>query len=755
MKNLSISILLILLSFQLSVAQNEFSYFIPNAAAIGYGSSAVTQTDNPAIVYWNPGGIAFATNDNILINATDPFALNYLSFTRFSPPSNAIGFSLSRFTVDQKNLEVITAAYSCRISQFFSIGANINYGQIDHDEDHFVSASLGCLLKPAINRYSFYQAANSPWHLFFNPALYEKFALGIMIHNIPLDQSAIMHAVRIGTAFKFTNWGPIFNLGYHIHHGENSSHTGFGISLLSNFHLYAGVIDFNIQNLSFGTSISLGMFSTHASYSVQTERLTLSLSVRFKDDANVLAKSYADRGMRMVRENDFRGGFKEFEKSLSYNQNNERVVYLTNILKKRIERENLKIDSLLTQAAHFRERSWNVNAILTYKKILELDQNNKQAIAQINNLKPFINRYTGLLFQKGKSYYQKNELQKSKTIFADILQLNENHAGAKKYLAKIDSMSSHLSNEYYYRGLGYYKQRHLDRSRENFRRVVELNPGHKEAQYYLNKINQELQSNTDRIEKLFQEAHSLEKQGNYLLASIKYKEILQINQDDTRANRQLELLQAYVDTILSRKLTAAKRTFERGDYQQAQAEFKEILSIQPDHLQAKQYLKRIRDAQSGKIQNHYQQALNLSEQKRWNEALHECEQVLQIDSEHWEAQKLQKNILMNISIDNLQQQGLQLFTNGQYFSALKVFNQIIEKDPHHVIAKSYIKECRDKLSKRVTELFNSGMRFYTSSDYEAAIREWNRVLEIDPKNQSAIEYKNRAQERLDALKELP
>ena len=116
---------------------------------------------------------------------------------------------------------------------------------------------------------------------------------------------------------------------------------------------------------------------------------------------------------------------------------------------------------------------------------------------------------------------------------------------------------------------------------------------------------------------------------------------------------------------------------------------------------------------------------------------------------------MQDDIWNRISIEDLQKKGLKLFRKGEYLRALKAFSQLIEKNPNNVIAESYLKECRTKLNKRIAELFNSGMRFYTGGDYEAAIREWDRILEIDPNHQSSLEYKKRAQERLEALEKLP
>ena len=757
MNRIAFCLILIFFWYQAIIAQNEFTSYVPNTLAVGYGGSQVTYTDNPSIVYWNPGGIAFTTTDRILTNiSSSPSYLNYITFTKFFPPQNSIGVSLLRITLEEESfLDVATVAYSFRINNFLSIGGNFNYGGYNKNDEDFASVGIGCLLQPGINRDSFYQTGNSPFYLFVNPALYEKFALGIMIHNLAFDRFSTMHKIRFGSAFKFSKWGPILNLDYHINRGKNSSHFGFGFNLTSYLSIFTGTTNFDDNNLAFGSSISLKAFNAAFVYSAQSEKITVSLSMRLKKDASLLAKKYKEQGTKKIREGYLRGALHDYEKSLAYEQNNERLIYLTSVLNKRINRITLKIDSLFVEAVRFQRKRWFIYATIIYKKILEIDKYNERAKNGIQSIKAHLAYDINALYKEGVKDYNNNKLDNAKSKFKYILLVKDNHRGALKYLVKIDSVTSHLSNEYYYRGLGYYKQRRLEKSKNSFQKVLEMNAKHKEAKYYIKKINQELIANQKLINRLYEKALSLEKRGNYVLASTKYQKILEINRDHKKAAQQLDLLQAYIDVIVSRKYNRAKNLYNKGDFQEAQTAFRDVLSIKPSYRQARQYLNKIKNTHSDKIDRNFEQARRYFYDRRWNDALNELDKVLAIYPDHQEAQKMQRNIYSYISLDELQNKGLRLFKQGVYLNALKVFNQIIAKDPGNVIAKSYVSECRAKLGKRISELFNSGMSFYTAGNYEAAIREWNRILGIDPNHKSALEYKKRAQERLEALKKLP
>jgi len=746
--------LLILLWVLPASAQNEFTLDVPNALAIGYGGSAITNIESPALIFWNPGGLAFAVNDRILFNVTNQSTFNYIGFTKFFPPKTAIGFSHSKLLTTDV-LDVATAAFSQRIAPFFSVGGCINYGKYNMSQKSFVTSSIGLMFKPAISRFSFYQSGNSLANFLYHPMLYDKFIFGIMVHNIPLDNSSSMHQVRIGAGIKFSQYGPIINFGYHLNQNENSTHLGIGIDLFHNFFFYTGLTDLDMNCLALGSSVSIGMFSADISYSPERETFVLSFSLRLNEDTKELAKKHIDQGTRLIKENDFRGGLVHYVKALSYHQNNERIIYLTNVIEKRVAHENSKIDSLFKQADHFNKKGWTVNAFNSYKSILEIDKNNKKAIHCINDLKPELTRHINVLYQSGENMYSNKKFDLAKTAFSEIIQLKRNHRGALRYLVKIDSITSYLSDEYYYRGLGYYKQRHLDRSKEAFERVLEIKPQHSEARYYMDKILQENKTNGPFIERALEEAYQSEKSGDYLSANRKYQQILELNRDNEKAAKQMELLQAYIKTIVNRKFRRAVNLFEKENFDDARSAFSDILSIKPDHSPSKSYLKRISTIQSDHIEQMLRVVRQQVENRQWEDASRELDNILQMQPDHPEARKIQSNIWTSTSLEDLQKQGLQLFKNGEYQRALKAFNQILEKDPEHVIARSYIDECQQKINKRIAELFSSGMRFYTGGDYEAAIREWDRVLVIDPNHVSAIEYKIKAEERLEALRNLP
>ncbi|MEE4310878.1 MAG: tetratricopeptide repeat protein [candidate division KSB1 bacterium] len=750
-----IPLIIVFILFACSVhAQEQFTTYIPNARAEGYGGSQVAFFDSPSLVFWNPGALSFATDDQIMINATDPFSLNYISYSQFIAPKQSLGFSLNRNTQNNYSLDIATIAYSYRINQFFSAGANLNYGQYNNDHDDFTSFGVGLLLKSSVNRSSFTQSDFSMLDLFTRPDFYDRFAFGLMIHNIPLGNSSSPHQLRIGAGYQIFKKGPHLNFGYHIHRNDNTSHFGAGFDLMQNIALYSGVTDFDMNSFAFGGRFSFGMLSTEVTYSSRTEKLSISLVIRTRDSHLKIAKRYADDGAKSIKEANFRDAYKAYRNSLAYNQNNKAIIYFTDVLSKKIEIEDIKIDSLIDRAEYFENKGWFLNATINYKKVIAIDSSNNKARHKINKLRPKCDSEINIRYKNGKKWYAEKNLEKAKTVFREILLIDEEHRGALTFLAKIDSINSIVSNELYYRSLGYFNQKRLDRSHTLLKQVLALNPNHENAKTLFEKVKKEIATSKPIIYRLFDEGLSLHKRGRYVSAINKYEEILKMNSDFEPARKQLELSRAIIRNIVDPKYSRARRLFDKGQYTAAQNLFNDIVRMKPDHQQAQFYLRKIREVEANSLNDLYNTALTHYRNDRWNSALNVCEQILSQNPNHADAKQLKNEIYNNMRLKDLQESGLALFKQGEYLRAKRLFQQILSKDPGDVIARSYLQECDIKLNKRSADLFRSGMAYFTSGKYEMAIMEWNRVLEIDPDNESALEYKKRAQEMLNALKEL-
>jgi len=97
-------------------------------------------------------------------------------------------------------------------------------------------------------------------------------------------------------------------------------------------------------------------------------------------------------------------------------------------------------------------------------------------------------------------------------------------------------------------------------------------------------------------------------------------------------------------------------------------------------------------------------------------------------------------------------QGIAHRKAGKFKKAIASFEQALEIEPENAEAAQYLQETQNELDELVMSHLNKGIKYFEQDALEDAIREWDKVLELDPSNEKAAEYKKRAQKRLDALK---
>lgn len=91
-----------------------------------------------------------------------------------------------------------------------------------------------------------------------------------------------------------------------------------------------------------------------------------------------------------------------------------------------------------------------------------------------------------------------------------------------------------------------------------------------------------------------------------------------------------------------------------------------------------------------------------------------------------------------------------------YQKAIDEFSAALRLLPSYMDAQELLSRAKRELEKEVDSRFKRGINYFQKEELELAIREWDAVLELDPGNKKAAEYKSRAEaimERLKTIKE--
>ncbi len=733
-----------------SSAQGVVTDFLPNARSIGLGWSAVACPNDPTAAYWNPASLAFLTDDKMLININDNSHFDLTGVSKFFPPKIGFAINVYHSLLSDSKYNLSTLACGYRINSALAVGGNINLGRGDSGE--FVSSfGLGIFLKSYPDYRSSTITANPAWRWFRSKKLQDKINFGLTFHNFPLYQTKNTQQLRAALALKLYHKVPTLHVAYHLSRTNYNFHFGAQISLLKNIHLYTGVIDFDKHKFAFGNMTQVGPFIVELSYAPDRRQYYCSLYLTFSENKLDFAQKHKNQGAAYVKQNDFRNGLKEYEKALAYDPDDNKLNYFISVLADRVDQRQARVDSLVKEAKKVEKKGWYEIAFYNYKQILTIDPQHKYTLKHLRSISPKVDERLEKLYQQAITSYGSNELTKAEKLINQVLAINEAHRGAMACKAKIDSIKQYNFDQNYLRGIGYFNQANYIRAEEEFIKALEIFPQHEKALEYKQLIDNILEKKQQRIERLLVEAASYEKANLIIQANNKYQQVLSLDRNNESAKEKINYYKKYISTVVESRFQTAKQLFEKNEYGPSISILKEILAMDPSHPPSKNYLRLAQQGLKNAVDSHFKLAQAYYRQGKWNEASDECNLVLALDNNYEAAKSLQLDISNHVSLQHLQEEALRFYESKNYRRAMETYHQILARAPADKAAKEYLRNCEKEILALIEELFNQGMVSYSEGDYQEAITIWTSILELDPNHKRSLEYIQKANERLKIL----
>jgi tetratricopeptide (TPR) repeat protein len=230
--------------------------------------------------------------------------------------------------------------------------------------------------------------------------------------------------------------------------------------------------------------------------------------------------------------------------------------------------------------------------------------------------------------------------------------------------------------------------------------------------------------------------------------------ILELDPQHQFALSKIKRISAKIASAAREHFTRGERYYKEGEFSKAEERFRRVLALQPHHLPARRRLGLITRDTSDRSQYYYDAAKEYASNKNWQKALAALDSALIAKPDFEQALELRNKTLDMMDVDQLIQRAKNNYLQGQYIRALANFNQALEKQPEHTEALNYRELCIARLNDLVDEYFNRGLQLYTEEKYQLAISEWEKALEINPDHKGSLEYKRRAEQRQEALKQL-
>jgi tetratricopeptide (TPR) repeat protein len=180
--------------------------------------------------------------------------------------------------------------------------------------------------------------------------------------------------------------------------------------------------------------------------------------------------------------------------------------------------------------------------------------------------------------------------------------------------------------------------------------------------------------------------------------------------------------------VVTQGLAAGRRLFIAGNLEAAKKRFHSVLELAPDNESAQGYISYI-----STIQRERQAASARS-------ATFSSREGFASDDE--------------IRAEGFYQNALAAERRGDLYDAIRQDQRALKANARHAGAKRHLKTLRRRLSGSSGALIEAGRRAYREEDLQTALELWSRVLLIDPDNQRARAYSDRAQRQLQNLERL-
>jgi tetratricopeptide (TPR) repeat protein len=281
------------------------------------------------------------------------------------------------------------------------------------------------------------------------------------------------------------------------------------------------------------------------------------------------------------------------------------------------------------------------------------------------------------------------------------------------------------------------------------------------------------------------QAQQLEASGDYAGALTEWQIVLGYAPDDPEALARSaaardQVIQQQAATVRDAETQAVVRArfahgldlFNQNDFLGARNEWHAVLDADSSNAAARDYLRRTQARIDELVTGHIEHARTLENQNRLTESIAEWNNVQQYDPNNAQAKAAIDRIrgkIESVSQDyaatqrrlrtvTLYNDALQKYNAGQYQDAMKDLNELLTLQPDHADAKKLMALAKrrttpltDAEKAKIREFYLAGMQHFSKDEYAQAITEWEKILELDPTNESVQKSIDEARERLNKV----
>lgn len=300
------------------------------------------------------------------------------------------------------------------------------------------------------------------------------------------------------------------------------------------------------------------------------------------------------------------------------------------------------------------------------------------------------------------------------------------YEAAQVRIGEVEQEFQQLVVRYQKRGAYYEARDRLGESVLNFRLALKLQPDDAETLAHVQELVRVLDTRRSEARSTFRTQFEAGELGHARATIEQMRALDPFSAEVAADERELE---AALDGRIRRLLARGRRGFTSGDLRKASRAFSQVLTLDEDNESARGYLSYI-------------------DRIRGSSDPAEPREPGSPDPREIDASDAE------IRGEGFFQNALAAEQAGDLYAAIRYDLAALAAHPVHPRVRNHLVRMRRQLEPRLPDLLRAGSEHYQQEDLQAALDQWRKVLLIDPDNEQAGDYIERAERLLENLERL-